>query len=207
MGYNFENMHSSLVFAGRARPNCLCGRISGVRAQAPRDSQGSPAVTFQVEVDYVDVDVVVTDEQGNFVRGLTRDDFKVFEDGKPVKLDTFSTVEIPVERFDATLFGGRTVVEDVRSNRSMLDGRFYVIVLDDMGTSPLRSQYVIKAAREFVEKHFAANDTAAIVYTSGRRDRAQEFTSDRALLLASIDKFHGHQAALVHARQARWLLP
>ena len=58
-------------------------------------------MTFQVEVDYVDVDVVVTDQQGNFVRGLTRDDFEVFEDGKPVKIDTFSTVEIPVERFDA----------------------------------------------------------------------------------------------------------
>ena len=73
----------------------------------------------------------------------------------------------------------------------MLDGRFYVIVLDDIGTAPLRSQYVIRAAREFVEKHFAANDTAAVVYTSGQRQRSQEFTSDRTLLLAAIDKFQG----------------
>jgi VWFA-related protein len=165
--------------------------FSGARAQAPRDSQGSPAVTFQVEVDYVDVDVVVTDQKGNFVRGLTREDFEVLEDGKPVKIDTFSTVEIPVERFDETRFGGRRFVEDVRSNRSVLGGRFYVIVLDDVGTSPLRSQYVIRAARQFVERHFAANDTAAVVYTSARRDRAQEFTSDRTLLLAAIDKFQG----------------
>ena len=165
--------------------------ISLIRAQAPNDTQGSPAVTFQVEVDYVDVDVVVTDDQGTFVRGLTRDDFEVFEDGKPVRIDTFSTVEIPIERFDTTRFGGRTFVEDVRTNRTVLGGRFYVIVLDDVGTSPLRSQYVIRAAREFVEKHFAANDTAAVVYTSARRDRSQEFTSDRALLLASIDKFQG----------------
>ncbi|HET9466804.1 MAG TPA: VWA domain-containing protein [Vicinamibacterales bacterium] len=160
-------------------------------AQAPRDSQGSPTVTFQVEVDYVDVDVVVTDEQGNFVRGLTRDDFEVLEDGKPVKIDTFSTVEIPIERFDTARFGGKTPVADVRTNRTVLGGRFYVIVLDDVGTSPLRSQYVIKAAREFVEKHFAANDTAAVVYTSGNRQRSQEFTSDRTLLLASIGKFQG----------------
>ena len=41
------------------------------------------------------------------------------------------------------------------------------------------------------QQHFASNDTAAVVYTSGRRDRAQEFTSDRALLLTSIDKFMG----------------
>jgi VWFA-related protein len=175
--------------AGLALITCAAA-FSGARAQTP-STQGSPAVTFQVEVDYVDVDVVVTDQQGNFVRGLTRDDFQVFEDGKPVKVDTFSTVEIPVERYEQKMFGGRTSAEDVRSNRPTLAGRFYVIVLDDMGTSPLRSQYVIKAARQFVEQHFAANDTAAIVYTSGRRERAQEFTSDRRLLLASIDKFMG----------------
>jgi VWFA-related protein len=170
----------------------LCAAwISAARAQAPRGGQGSPSVTFQVEVDYVDVDVVVTDEKGNFIRDLGRDDFELLEDGKPVKIDTFSVVEIPVERHEQAAFGGRTPVEDVRSNRSTLAGRFYVIVLDDMGTSPLRSQYVIKAARQFVEEYFASNDTAAIVYTSGRRDRAQEFTSDRHLLLASIGKFMG----------------
>jgi VWFA-related protein len=73
----------------------------------------------------------------------------------------------------------------------VLGGRFYVIVLDDIGTSPTRSPFVIRAARQFVERHFAANDTAAVVYTSALRDRAQEFTSDRALLLAAIDKFQG----------------
>ena len=40
-------------------------------------------------------------------------------------------------------------------------------------------------------QHVAPNDTAAVVYTSARRDRAQEFTSDRSLLLASIAKFAG----------------
>src|SRR5687767_518018 len=183
-------MHPKFRFAIALGLIACAAGLSVARAQNA-GSQGSPAVTFQTEVDYVDVDVVVTDEQGNFVRGLAREDFQVFEDGKPVKVDTFSTVEIPVERYEQKLFGGRTSAEDVRSNRPTLAGRFYVIVLDDMGTSPLRSQYVIKAARQFVEQHFAANDTAAIVYTSGRRERAQEFTSDRRLLLASIDKFMG----------------
>ena len=40
---------------------------------------------------------VVTDENGNFVTGLTRDDFEVFEDGKPQKIEMFSYVELPVE--------------------------------------------------------------------------------------------------------------
>ena len=66
-----------------------------------------------------------------------------------------------------------------------------MLVLDDMDTSALRSGYVIRAARQFVEKHFADGDTAAVVYTSGQNNASQEFTSDRALLLAAIDKFRG----------------
>ncbi len=62
MSYISGMLHSRLA-AGLALIVCAAG-MSGARAQAPRDSQGSPSVTFQVEVDYVDVDVVVTDEQG-----------------------------------------------------------------------------------------------------------------------------------------------
>jgi len=52
-------------------------------SSAVAQAQDPPSVTFKLEVNYVDVDAVVTDESGNFVSGLTRDDFEVFEDGKP----------------------------------------------------------------------------------------------------------------------------
>jgi hypothetical protein len=39
--------------------------------------------TFKVSVTSVDVDVTVTDAQGNFVGGLTQNDFEVFEESKP----------------------------------------------------------------------------------------------------------------------------
>ena len=82
---------------------------------------------------------------------------------------------------------------DVRSNAQPISGRLYVIVLDDLNVAPLRTKVVINAARELIEKHFAPNDMAAITYTSGRTDGAQEFTSDRAALLAAIDKFQGRR--------------
>ena len=168
------------------------GLLLGVatHGQAP---QTPPSVTFQVEVNYVDVDAIVTDEKGNFVSGLTRDDFEVFEDGKPQKLEMFSYVELAVERPDRFVFLDRPVSTDSRSNRRAFDGRVYVIVLDDLDISPLRTVLVKKSAREFVERHLGANDIAAVVYTSGRSDATQDFTSDRALLLDAIDKFVGRR--------------
>jgi VWFA-related protein len=169
-------------------------------------TQTPPSVTFQVEVNYVDVDAVVTDEQGNFVPNLTREDFEVFEDGKPQKIEMFSYVELPVERSDRFAVLGRPVSTDTRSNTRPFDGRVYVIVMDDLDISPLRGGLVKRAAREFVDRHFGANDLAAVVYTSGRTDATQDFTSDRGLLVAAIDKFVGRkfQSAAVEALERHY---
>lgn len=161
-----------------------------VKAQDP---QGPPSITFQVEVNYVDVDTVVTDEQGNFVSGLTREDFEVLEDGKPQKIDIFSMVEIPVQKAAPLTIGDRPVTTDSQSNRQPFTGRVYVIVLDDQDISALRTSHVRRSARQFVEQYLGANDMAAVIYTSGRTDASQEFTSNRQLLLAAIDKFVGRR--------------
>ena len=161
-----------------------------IKAQNP---QGAPSVTFQVEVNYVDVDTVVTDEKGNFITGLTRDDFEVFEDGKPQKIDMFSFVEIPVEKGTPFLVANRPVVGDSQSNRQPFAGRVYVIVLDDLDVSMQRTVIVKKSARQFVEQYMGANDMAAIVYTSGRTDASQEFTGNKQLLYAAIDRFVGRR--------------
>jgi VWFA-related protein len=163
---------------------------SGINAQAP---QTPPSVTFQVEVNYVDVDVVVTDEKGNFIPGLTREDFEVFEDGKPQKVDTFAYVEIPVEEDNAFVIGDRQVSIDTQSNREPFAGRLYVLVLDDLDVSAMRTAQVRKSAKEFVDRYMGANDIAAVIHTSGRTNAAQEFTSNKALLHAAIDKFVGRR--------------
>ena len=57
----------------------------------------------------------------------------------------------------------------------------------------MRSAPVRDAARKFVREHMAANDLGAVVYTSGRSDAAQEFTTNRELLIRAIDKFQGRR--------------
>jgi VWFA-related protein len=150
-----------------------------------------PGVSFRVEIDYVEVDAVVTDDRGNIVKGLTRDDFQVEEDGKPQKIEIFSQVEIPVERLERFAGSPTPIIPDVRSNARPFDGRLYVIVLDDNHVSFLRSVGVKRAAKLFVDKYMGANDVAAVIHVSGRTDASQEFTSDPGLLHASIDKFMG----------------
>ncbi len=162
-------------------------------APPPRDPS-QPAVTFKVEVNYVEIDAVVTDAQGNFARNLTKDDFQVIEDGKPQALTVFAPVDIPIERADPPLFAKASIPPDVVSNRSPFEGRVFVLVVDEMNTDFRRSARTRLAAKLFVERYVGANDLVAVVNTGGRATSMQEFTSNRQLVLNAINRSMGQGA-------------
>jgi VWFA-related protein len=150
-----------------------------------------PPVTFRVEVDYVEVDALIADAQGNLVSDLRAEDFEVLEDGKPQKVTAFSLVNIPIERTPQPLFADRPVEVDVQTN-DHVEGRIYLLVLDDLHTDFTRTPRVKAAARRFIEQNFGTNDLAAVVFT-GRGEDAQDFTNNQRLLLRAIDKFNGRK--------------
>ncbi len=182
-------------WCGRALAVSICLAVAGsVPSLGPaRAQQPPPQPTFKVSVNVVDVDVTVKDVQGNFVTGLAAEDFEVLEDGKPQSIQTFSYIELPAQRRTSFAFGGRPVPADVRSNRDVESGRVYIIVLDDLNVAPIRTAVVRRHARDFIEQHFGPRDLASVVVTSGRKDAAQEFTNDPALLLRAVDNFFGQR--------------
>jgi len=155
--------------------------------------QQVPPITFRSEVSYVEVDAVVVDVQGNFVRTLNQGDFQILEDGKPQNVSAFSLVDIPVERTEQPAFLGRAVEPDVRSNAKAPDGRLYVIVLDDIHTDARRTLRVRRTAKQFVDRFLGANDLAAVVHASGRAGASQDFTNNKRLLDQAIDTFMGRK--------------
>jgi VWFA-related protein len=161
-----------------------------VAQQPPQAPAETPPPTFRVEVNYVEVDAVVTDSQGNAVTDLTLGDFEVSEDGRPQKVTTFSTVNLPIERPERPLFADAPIEPDVQMNTAT-EGRIYTIVLDDLHTTFTNTPRVRRALRTFIEERFGSNDLAAVVYTSGRTTAGQEFTNNTRLLLAAIDRFSG----------------
>jgi VWFA-related protein len=161
--------------------------------QTPAPAQQPTQPTFKVQVDYVEVDVVVTDRQGQLVRDLKKEDFQVLEDGKAQTINTFTFVDIPIERADRPLYASVPLEPDVRTNERPFDGRVYVMVVDDLHTRFGRTQRVKAVAKQFIERRLGANDLMAIVHTAGATNAGQEFTSNKRLLLAAVDKTSGRK--------------
>ena len=61
----------------------LAAALSIALPASARRPQQSPSTTFRSGTALVEVDLIVKDKDGNFVSGLTADDFEVLEEGRP----------------------------------------------------------------------------------------------------------------------------
>lgn len=62
-----------------------------------QETSQEKAPVIQVEVQRVDVGAIVTDARGNFVKGLARDHFHLFDDGIEQPIPEFTPIEEPGE--------------------------------------------------------------------------------------------------------------
>src|SRR5205823_3174042 len=115
-------------------------------AQAP----AAPQPTFRVEANYVEIDAVVTDSLGAFTRGLTRDDFEVFDDKNRQDIRAFSLIDIPLaaaDRMTATTSGADAGAPAPATD---LNSRVYVIAIDSFFLEPRLRGRVRDLVRQFV---------------------------------------------------------
>ena len=153
-------------------------------------AQAASQPTFKSGVNLVEVDVVVTDKAGQPVRGLRQEDFEITEDGKAVTVETFTAIDLPAAPPGTVVAAPDRSGSSLASNDQADEGRILLIVMDDYHVSfdagRLAASKTI--ARRLVER-MGPWDQAAVISTSGRTVAQAEFTSDRARLVAAIDKF------------------
>jgi len=151
-----------------------------------------PLPTFRSEINYVQLPVRVLDADGQFVSGLTQADFQVLEDGRPQTIAAFSAIDIPFIPADAASVPDAPLagLDAIASNEAPeVDGRVYLLVLDDYHAEAGDTQKVRNLMHGFVRERLSANDLAAISIIGGAR--SQNFTRNRQLLHDAIDRFIG----------------
>jgi VWFA-related protein len=62
----------------------------------PKKVEGMPDYSIQVSVPLVDVPVMVTTKDGQFISQLTKENFKIYEDGVQQNISNFSISEAPI---------------------------------------------------------------------------------------------------------------
>ena len=63
---------------------------------APKKIEGDPDYSLKVNVPLVNVDVMVTTKNGQFVPGLKQENFRILEDGVPQQVTNFNVTKAPI---------------------------------------------------------------------------------------------------------------
>lgn len=156
------------------------------------DARQQTQPTFRLGVNFVEIDAVVTDDRGQFIRDLQPEDFQLYENGSPQDVSVFSLVDIPVELENRPLYRAAPVASDVLGNDSSDNGRVYFLVLDDLHVDPKRTQFVRQLAQNFINRYLGANDLAAVIHV-GQPQYNQAFTYSKPLLRQAAGRFVGRK--------------
>lgn len=119
----------------------LLGAAAGARggqttaASLGANGSGQQEYTIQTTSRLVLLDVSVKDPQGGLVSGLTKDNFKVFENGKPESISQFSSADIPVT--------AGLVVDESGSMRPKRAQMLTAAMIFIQGSNPMDEMFVI----------------------------------------------------------------
>jgi VWFA-related protein len=157
-------------------PSCL-------PAQQPQDANSSPLV--KAYVNEVIVPVVARNSHGQAVGDLTKDDFEVFDDGKPQTIAGFmvinrTTREAPVNSANPN---PATNSATAAPQPDSIGPRFVVFLFDDMNLSAGDLMQAQQAATKAIDTSLSPSDVAAVLATSGANGG---LTRDRAKLKQDI---------------------
>ena len=92
-----EELHPIVRISTRFRFIVLFSVCSSRFVCAQEPAPVNPASTIRLDVQRVNVGVVVTDPRGQFVRGLKREDFHVFDNNVEQPITEFATVDEPAQ--------------------------------------------------------------------------------------------------------------
>jgi VWFA-related protein len=159
------------------------------QAPAPRPQKG---FVLRSQTNLVLVDVRVFDKAGNPVTNLEKGDFRVWEDGVPQTINSFSLENIEkLAQANDTATPPPTIDLDkippsVPLASVLQDRRLTLLFFDVSSMQPDDLMRALNAATTFVQKRLTPADLVAVVsYTSNLRV-LQNFTNDRDALLKAV---------------------
>ena len=139
------------------------------------------------------MDVIVTDRKEAPVTNLTKDDFEVFEDGKPQPIEQFRLIKV-----DGNPKPGEPPPRQIRNRddeefeASRDNVRIFAILLDDYHVRRATSMSVRQPLTQFIQTQLRPNDLVAVMYPL-TPVRELLFTNNHESIIRAIERFEGRK--------------
>jgi VWFA-related protein len=162
-------------------------------SQTPKPTV-TPAVQDEADIvkittALIQIDVTVTDKNGNIIPDLRPEEVEIYENGEKQKITNFSFISnlrtVEETRRDKNAI---TTILPPAAIRLELVHRTIALVVDDLTLSFESVYYVRRALKKFVDEQMQEGDLVAIIRTGAGIGALQQFTNDKRQLHAAIEK-------------------
>ena len=160
----------------------LAATIDARQDQDRPERKKQPDFQQFIAVNYILVDVIVTDRDGNYVRNLTKDDFEVFENGKPVSIESLDEYQMmDVERADV-------IDMPVETFEFQQPPRNIIIFFDLLYSSSYGIKRAVEMVEKFVLDRIQPGDRVMVMSYYNSLETIQPFTSDKMKVIEALRK-------------------
>ncbi len=144
------------------------------------------SVPLRMLVNLVPLRVIVRDAKGNAISTLRKEDFQLFQDGKPQVISNFSVVLPPAAHAGTAANSAPPAAAQpgAPAPAFLPPSRFVVLLFDDAHINIQDAVQSRIAATKYVDASLAPTDRAAVYTMSGQFQ--VDFTEDRAKLHTSL---------------------
>jgi VWFA-related protein len=175
---------------------CVAAFTVGAAAQrgTPSPSNTPPPLdtdVVKISTNLIQLDMTVVDAKGKVVRDLRPDEIEVFENGQKQKITNFSFVSAErnvTEKNESKAAEKDTVPVPAVQMRHDQVRRTIALVVDDLTLSFESAYQARRALKKFVDEQMLEGDLVAIIRTGAGIGALQQFTSDKTMLYAAIER-------------------
>ena len=167
------------------------------RAQDPSADNGQ-SFTLKVNSNIVLTNIVVRDKKtGAIVRGLTKNDFTIQENGKTQQIESFDfqSVDQAAPLDEATVSGkaGQIAlgkgIPGIATESQLRDHRLVVLFFDTTSMQPEDIERSVDAARNYINQQMQPADLVAAISLGNSLSLDQDFTQNKQLLLKAVNSY------------------
>ncbi|MCW5957420.1 MAG: VWA domain-containing protein [Pyrinomonadaceae bacterium] len=144
----------------------------------------------KISTNLIQIDVSVTDKKGSVVKGLNPEDFEIYENGVKQTITNLSFISSVRETEEPAKPIAGNVAVPIPPTPLKPDQirRTVALVVDDLSLSFESAYQTRRALRKFVDEQMQEGDLVAIIRTGAGIGALQQFTSDKRILYAAIER-------------------
>src|SRR5579872_10041 len=162
----------------------------------PAQDQPTPQQppSFKTNINFVRVDVIITDKAGNPISDLKESDFDVSEDNKPQKIESFKLVKLDGGIQDAIKEPPRQIRTDYdeESEAGRDDVRMFGFFLDDYHVRRGTSMAAANPLFRFIQNQIGPSDMVGVMYPL-ETTAAVRFTRNHEAVAKALQQFRGRK--------------